>query len=334
MNAAVYHEYGTDVLQLEEVPVPVPGDDEVLLKVKAVAINDWDWQMLQGIPFVNRMINGLKKPKKTILGLDVAGRIEAVGRKVTHFQPGDAVYGDISEFWGGFAEYVCVKATGLVAKPDCITFVEAAATPHAATLAVQGLIDVGRIGKGQKVLINGAGGGVGTFGVQIAKLFDTEVTGVDNAGKLDLMRSAGFDRVIDYRRQDFTATGKKYDLILDTKTNRPLSAYLRSLTPDGVYVTVGGNTGRILGQVLVGGSLYSLFNRKKLRLVVLQPNKSLQYVNDLFKSGKIKPVIDGPYPFPELPAQLQRFGRGEHQGKIVIEVGKRNQLLQLESVRI
>ena len=319
MHAAVYHEYGNvENLKFEEVAKPVPRDDEVLVRVHAVAINDWDWQLLLGIPFVNRMINGLRKPKRTILGLDIAGRVEASGKDAERFKPGDAVYGDISGWWGGFAEWVCIPEKLLTPKPSCLSFEDAAATSHAANLAVQGLIDRGNMQKGQRILINGAGGGVGTFGIQIAKLYGAEVTGVDSEEKLDLMRSSGYDHVIDYRKEDFTATGKKYDLILDTKTGRPVSAYARALAPNGTYVTVGGELKRIFGGVVFTGLPVSLITGKKFRMVGLRQNKDLPYVNKLYEEGKLKPVIDGPYPFSGLPQQMRRFGAGEHRGKIVL----------------
>ena len=220
MKAIVYEEYGPpDVLQLKEIDKPTPKDDGVLIKVYAVSINDWDWGLLQGIPFTNRLLFGLLKPKNQILGSDIAGRIEAVGKNVQQFQPGDEVYGDLTGDWGGFAEYVCARENALALKPASMTFDEAAAIPQAAMLAIQGLRDAGQIRQGQKLLINGAGGGVGSFAVQIAKLYGAELTGVDSSGKLDMMRSMGFDQVIDYTREDFTKSGQCYDLILDVKTS-------------------------------------------------------------------------------------------------------------------
>ncbi len=240
MKAIIYTKYGNpDVLQLKEVDKPYPKDDEVLVKVYAASLNDWDDGLLHG-DFINRLINGLLKPKKKILGSDIAGRIEAVGKSVTLFKTGDDVYGDLSGRWGGFAEYVCALEKELALKPASMSFEEAAAIPQAAMLAVQGLIDKGKIRPGQKLLINGAGGGVGTFAVQIAKLYGVEVTGVDSTGKLDMLRSMGFDHVIDYTKEDFTKNDKCYDLILDVKTNRSMFAYARALCRHGVYVTVGG----------------------------------------------------------------------------------------------
>jgi len=242
MKAIVYTKYGPpDVLELKEVDKPIPKDDEALIKVHAVSINDWDWGLVQGIPFTNRLLFGLLKPKKRILGSDIAGQIEAVGKNVEQFQPGDEVYGDLSGDWGGFAEYVCARENALAPKPASMTFDEAAAIPQAAMLALQGLRDRGQIQPGQKLLINGAGGGVGTFAVQIAKLYGVEVTGVDSSGKLDMLRSMGFDHVIDYTQEDFTKRGQCYDLILDVKTNRSVFDYARALSPNGIYVTVGGS---------------------------------------------------------------------------------------------
>jgi NADPH:quinone reductase-like Zn-dependent oxidoreductase len=320
MKAVIYSEYGThDVLELKEVEKPAPKDDEVLIKVCAVSINDWDWQLLQGIPFVNRMTNGLKKPKQQILGSDIAGRIESIGKNVIKFKPGDEVYGDLSGSWGGFAEYVCARENALALKPAGMSFEQAAAIPQAAMLAVQGLIDIGKIHSDQKLLINGAGGGVGTFGVQIAKIYGIEVTGVDNSGKLEMMRSIGFDHVIDYTKEDFTKSGKCFDLILDTKTNRSVFDYVRVLNPGGAYITVGGDGNRVM-QALLLGPWISMIYKKKTKLVFLKTNKDLEYMNKLFKTGKVKPVIDGPYKLDEVPKAFKLFGEGYHKGKVVITV--------------
>ena len=241
VKAIVYTKYGgPEVLKIKEIEKPYPKDDEVLIKVYAASINDWDWGLLQG-DLINRLLNGLLKPRKKILGSDIAGRIEAVGNNVKRFQPGEEVYGDLSGQWGGFAEYVCTHEKTLATKPAGMSFEEASAIPQAAMLAVQGLLDKGNIQPGQKLLINGAGGGVGTFAVQIAKLYGVEVTGVDSTSKLDMLRSIGFDHVIDYTREDFTKNGQCYDLILDVKTNRSMFDYTRALCPNGIYVTVGGS---------------------------------------------------------------------------------------------
>ena len=315
----VYEKYGTpDVLELKEVEKPVPGDNEVLVKVYAASINDWDLGLLHG-DFINRMLNGLTKPKRKILGSDIAGKVESVGKNVKHLKPGDEVYGDLSGQWGGFAEFVCAPEKSLSLKPATMSFEEAAAIPQAAMLAVQGLIDKGNIRQGQKLLINGAGGGVGTFGIQIAKLHGVEVTGVDKGNKLEMLRSIGFDHVIDYTKEDFTKNGKVYDLILDAKTNRSMFKYSRSLSRHGVYVTVGGDIGRLL-QALLLAPLINLIYKKHIRIVALKANKDLMYMNELFEKGKVKVVIDGPYRLDQLPEAFRHFARADHKGKIVITV--------------
>jgi NADPH:quinone reductase-like Zn-dependent oxidoreductase len=318
MKAVVYEKYGSpDVLEVREVKKPTPGDDEVLIRIHAVSINDWDWNLLQGTPFVSRLLSGFFRPKQTILGSDIAGRIEAVGKNVERFELGDEVFGDLSGRWGGFAEYVCAPETALALKPPAMTFAEAAAIPQAAMLAVQGLRDRGGIQPGQKLLINGAGGGVGTFAVQIAKLYGVEVTGVDSSAKLELLRSLGFDKVIDYTQEDFTRNGMRYDLILDVKTNRSIFDYVRALSPNGKYVTVGGSMARLL-QVVFLSPLISMTSKKAVCLVMLKPNKDLAYISELFEAGKVKPVIDRLRKLGELPEAMGSFGAGNHKGKVVI----------------
>jgi NADPH:quinone reductase-like Zn-dependent oxidoreductase len=319
MKALVFTKYGTpDVLELKEIDKPIPEDDEVLIQVYAVSINDWDMGLLQG-DLINRLLNGLLKPKIKIPGSDIAGRIEAVGKNAKKFQPGDEVYGDLSGSWGGFAEYVCAGENALSIKPASMSFEEAAAIPQAAMLALQGLRDKGQIKSGQKLLINGAGGGVGTFAVQIARLYGVEVTGVDSSGKMEMMRSIGFDHVINYKQTDFTKSGKSYDLILDVKTNRSIFDYTRALNRNGTYVTVGGTLARLL-QALFLRPWISMISKKKIGIVALKPNKDLDYMNELFEKGKIKPVIDGPYKLDEIPDALWHFAEGVHKGKIVISV--------------
>lgn len=318
MKAVVFTRYGSpDVLELKEVDQPVPKDDEVLIKIHAVSINDWDLGALDGSSFVNRLIFGLLTPKKQILGSDVAGRIEAVGKKVMKFKPGDEVFGDLSGEWGGFAEYVCAREKALALKAPGMTFEQAAAIPQAAMLAVQGLCDQGRIGPGQKLLINGAGGGVGTFALQIAKLHGVEVTAVDAPGKLYLLRSLGADHVIDYTQEDFTKNGQAYDLILDVKTTRSILDCARALSPQGTYVTVGGSMARLF-QALLLWPWFAISSKKKIRLVALKQNKDLAYMNELFMAGKVKPVIGSTYTLSEVPEALKYFGEGNHKGKIVI----------------
>jgi NADPH:quinone reductase-like Zn-dependent oxidoreductase len=319
MKAIVYTRYGTpDVLELKEVPKPIPLDNEILVNVRAVSLNDWDYGLLDG-DFINRMLNGFGKPKKQILGSDIAGIVEAIGKDVRKFKPGDEVFGDLSGRWGGFAEYVCAFENQLALKPDKMTFEEAAAIPQAGMLAVQGLIDKGHIQSGQKILINGAGGGVGTFGVQIAKQYSVEVTGVDRAEKLDMMRSVGFDHVIDYMKEDFTKNGKQYDLILDAKTNRSILEYARALRPGGIYATVGGSIPRLL-QALILIPLISMFTGKHFRIVALKANKDLVYMNHLYETGKLKCVMDGPYPLEKTPDAFRLFGEGLHKGKVIVIV--------------
>ncbi len=319
MKAMVMERYGRpDVLELRDVATPTPKAHEVLVRVHAASINDWDWGMLWGTSFIIRILNGFFTPKVRIIGCDIAGRVEAVGEGVKAFQPGDEVYGDLSmSGFGAFAEYACAPEAALARKPPRMTFEQAAAIPQAGMLAVQGLIDLGRIQSGQKLLLNGAGGGVGTFALQIAKLYDVEVTVVDKAGKLDMLRALGADHVIDYLKEDFTRHGKGYDLILDVKTTRSPFAFARALNPTGTYVTVGGSIPRLL-QALVLSPLISRLSNKHVRMVALKQNKDLAYMNELFEAGKLVPVIDGPYKLADLPEAFRLFGAGDHKGKIIV----------------
>ena len=322
MKAIIYDKYGPpDVLQLKEVAKPTPKGNEVLVRVHAASVNDWDWGLLRGKPFVNRLVvSGLQKPKIKILGGDIAGRVETVGRNVKQFQPGDEVFGDLSGCgFGGFAEYVCARENALVLKPTSMTFEEAAAIPQAAVLALQGLRDKGKMQPGQKVLINGAGGGAGTFAVQIAKSFGAEVTGVDSTRKLDIMRSIGADHVIDYTQEDFTKNGQRYDWILDFAAHHSIFDYNRALSSRGIYVMVGGSTARVI-QAIVVGSLISMTMSKKIDFVMLKQNKGMDYIKELFEADKVKPVIDKCYPLSEVPEALRYFGKGHARGKVVITV--------------
>ena len=323
MKAFVFEKYGLpNVLQLKEVAKPIPNENEVLVKIHSASINDWDWGLVRGKPFVIRLIYGLKKPKIKIPGVDVSGKIEAVGGKVSSFKIGDKIYCDLSECgFGGFAEYVCVPEKNLSKKPTNISYNDASALPHAGLLALQGLMEKGKVKSGQNILINGAGGGVGTLGIQILKLYELKVTAVDSDEKLGLMKSMGFDSVIDYKKVDFTDNGEKYDLILDTKSNRSVFKYARSLKKNGTYITVGGSMYRLF-EILLIGSLLSLFTDKKLSVLNLRPNKGLDRISKLVEKGQIKPVIDGPYGFDEIPELIQYFGEGKHLGKIVVEIGK------------
>jgi NADPH:quinone reductase-like Zn-dependent oxidoreductase len=325
MKAIVYTKYGPpDVLELKEVKKPTPKDNEALVKVHAASVNDWDWGLLRGKPFMNRLFFGLLKPRIKILGVDIAGQVEAVGRNVKQFQPGDEVFGDISGCgWGGFAEYVCARENALVLKPASMAFEEAAAVPQAAVLALRGLRDKGQIQPGQKVLINGAGGGAGTFAVQIAKSLGAEVTGVDSTRKLDIMRSIGADHVIDYTQEDFTKSGQRYDLILDMAAHHSIFDYYRALSPKGIYVMEGGSTARIF-QVVFLGPLISMTTSKKMGILAHKPNKGLAFMKELFEAGKVKPVIDKRYPLSEVAEALRYFGKGQARGKVVITVAHSN----------
>ena len=319
MKAIVYHRYGSpDVLRREDIPKPEPGDDEVLVKVHAVSINSWDWDMLTGRPYAYRFLSGLFKPKRILIhGCDIAGKVEAVGKNVELFAVGDEVLGDLSEGgWGAFAEYVCARANQLFPKPSRMTFELAACLSHGGNLAVQGLIDFGKIESGQSVLINGGGGSTGTLAIQIAKLFDVELTAVDRTEKLDLMRSLGADHVIDYTKEDFTRNGRQYDLILDVKTTRSIYDYRRALLPRGIYVTVGGKTARILQMLL----LRKLIGHYEMHMVGYQPNKDLKYLVSLFQAGKLKPVIDKCFPLEKTADAFRYFGIGRFKGKIVVVV--------------
>ncbi|UCC52837.1 MAG: NAD(P)-dependent alcohol dehydrogenase [Anaerolineaceae bacterium] len=318
MKAIVFHNYGSpDVLNLEEVQKPTPSDDEVLVKVHAAALNAGDWHVLRG-ELLHRLVGtGLLKPKKKILGDDIAGRVEAVGRNVKQFRPGDEVYGTCN--YGAFAEYVCVPKTDWLAlKPASISFEEAAAVPIAGITALQGVRDKGQVQSGQTVLINGASGGVGTFAVQIAKSFGAEVTGVCSNSKMDLVRSIGADLVIDYTREDFTRSGKRYDLIFAAGGHHSILDYRRALSLEGTFVCVGGSAAQYF-QALFLGSMISIFERKKMGVVLPMPNqKDLLYLMDLVEARKVVPAIDRCYPLSEVPEALRYLEEGHARGKVVI----------------
>jgi NADPH:quinone reductase-like Zn-dependent oxidoreductase len=321
MKAIVYTKYGPpDVLQLKEVEKPIPKDNEVLIKIHAASVNDWDWGLLRGKPYMNRLAFGLLKPKIKILGVDIAGRVEAVGSNVKQLKPGDEVFGDISGCgWGGFAEYVCARENALALKPDSLTFEEAAAVPQAAILALQGLRYKGQIQPGQKLLINGAGGGAGTFAVQIAKSFGAEVTGVCSTRKLDMVRSIGADQVIDYTLEDFTKNGQHYDLILDFAAHHSIFDYKRALSPKGIYVMVGGSSAAAF-QAMWLGSWISMTGSKKMGgFFVMKPNKKdLVFIKELLEAGKVVPVIDRRYPLSEVAEAIRYLEEGHAQGKVII----------------
>ncbi|MDX1699678.1 MAG: NAD(P)-dependent alcohol dehydrogenase [Melioribacteraceae bacterium] len=321
MKAIILSKYGPPLnLETKEIEIPIPQENEVLIKIKATAVNDYDWSMVRGKPYIYRLMYGLIKPKRQIPGMELAGIVEAVGRSVKSLAIGDSVYGDISNHgFGTFAEYICVDEKAVVNKPEQMSFEEAASLPHASLLALQGLRDLGNIENGQKILINGGGGGVGTIGLQIAKLYDCEITGVDSRDKFETMTSIGFDHLIDYQIEDFTKNGKQYDLILDCKTTRSPFSYLRSLKTNGVYITIGGYLTRIL-QILLFKGLISLFSKKQLKILALKPNRGIDTINELYLKGKIKCIIDGPYPLGEAPRLIDYFGEGKHKGKVVLKI--------------
>ena len=324
MKAIVHTKYGSpDVLRLKEVERPTPKDNEVLIKVYAVSVNRSDWENLTGSPLYARF-GGLLKPRHQILGSDIAGRVENVGRNVLEFQPGDEVFGDTSFRMGGFAEYVCALEETLALKPAKMAFEEAAAIPQGAVIALQGIRDKGQVQPGQKVLVNGAGGGAGMFAVQLAKLYGAEVTGVDNAGKLDFVRSLGADHVIDYIREDFTKNGQQYDLILDVIANRSVFAYKRSLRLNGSYFAVGGSVARLL-QILLLGPWIRRTTGKKIRILAVQPNlEDLVHVTELCEARKIVPVIDRRFSLSEVAEALRYLGDGYVKGKVIIIVEHNN----------
>lgn len=321
MKAIVCHSYGSpSLLRLEDLPVPNPTGQQVLVRVHATAVNDYDWNMVRGKPAILKLLFGLRKPKSPVPGMEAAGVIEAVGPEVTRFKVGDKVYGDTSEYgFGTFAEYLCIHEDAMRMKPEAMSFAEAAATPHASLLAYQGLINQGGLKEGDQVLLNGAGGGAGTFAYQLSKPYNCEVTGVDAGHKLDKLTGMGFDHVIDYRKVDFTRTVHQYDVVFDCKTNRWPGAYLRALKPGGVYVTVGGHLGKLL-TLFFFGHILKLFSRKRLKVLGLVPNKDLEIIGDLYQKGQLKAEIDGPYPLKEAPRMIQRYGDGEHFGKIVLSL--------------
>jgi NADPH:quinone reductase-like Zn-dependent oxidoreductase len=321
MQAIVLKKYGgPESLQLENIEKPCPKAGEVLVRVVSTSINDYDWSLMRGKPYLYRLMFGITTPQKKIPGMELSGVIEGLGEKTEKFKVGEAVYGDISEYgFGSFAEYVCISENCLALKPESISFDVAASIPHAAMLAMQGLIDVGQIKKNQKVLINGAGGGMGTYAFYIAKQFGAEVTGVDTGKKLEVLSSIGFDHIIDYKQEDFTVNGHHYDLILDAKTNRSIFAYIRSLSVNGKYVTVGGNLNRLIQAILLKRWILKFYG-KGISVVGLKVNKNLTYIENLYESGKIKPNIDGPYKLSEIPRLIQYFGEGLHTGKIIINL--------------
>jgi len=326
MKAVVYTDYGSpDVLQIRDIKKPVPNDNQILIKVRAASINPLDWHFIEGTPYIMRAMGvGLRKPKDPRLGVDLAGEVEAVGKNVTEFKPGDEVFGARD---GAFAEYVCARADrAVVLKPANITFEQAASVPIAAITALQGLRDKGKIQPEQKVLINGASGGVGTFAVQIAKSYGAEVTGVCSTRNLDLVRSLGADHVIDYTKEDFTKGKQRYDLILDNVGTQPLSGFRHALQPKGICVMIGGggpNDGGLIGPLgrPVKALMLSPFISQKMSMFMAELNKKdLTILGDLMQSGKVKPVIDRTYPLSQIAEAIRYLEQGHARGKVIITV--------------
>lgn len=318
MKAIVYERYGPpDVLRLTEVATPVPTDDEVLIRVLAASVNGSDREGLIGKPLYARM-RGFRRPGNPILGSDIAGRVEQVGRNIRDFRVGDEVFGEIPGYHGGFAEFACAPERTLIRKPAGLTFEEAAAIPQAGVIAFRGIRTQGRVQPGQSVLINGAGGSAGVFAVQLARLDGAEVTGVDHTGKLEFLRSLGADHVIDYTREDFTKNENQYDLILDLIAYRSAAACARALRPNGTYFCVGGSVSVLFSILLLGLWIRRTGGRHVRLLVVPQNREDLASITELCESGKIKPVIDRRYPLSEVPEALRYVCEGRHKGKIVI----------------
>ena len=325
MKAIVYCDYGVANLKLEEIEKPIPNDDQILVRVRAASVNPYDWHFVEGTPYVMRAMGvGLRKPKDTRLGVDFAGTVEAVGKNVTQFKPGDEVFGGRG---GAFAQYVCPRATRAVAlKPASVSFEQAASVNIAGITALQALRDKGKVQPGQKVLINGASGGVGTFAVQIAKSLGADVTGVCSTRNIDLVKSLGADHVIDYTKEDFTKSAERYDVMLDNVGNRTLSECKSVLTPKGKYVLIGG--GGANEQGLLGGlgkalwaMLFSKFVNQQMGMMMADPSqKDLTILADMMQSGKLKPVIDRTYKLAEVPQAIQYLEQGHARGKVVITV--------------
>jgi NADPH:quinone reductase-like Zn-dependent oxidoreductase len=322
VKAIVYTRYGSpDVLQLKDIEKPTPKDNQVLVKVHAASANPADWHLMRAEPFLARLANGLLKPKNTRLGADVAGRVEAVGRNVTRFQVGNDVFGELPlNKLGSFAEYVCVSEELLALKPAKLTFEQAAAVPLAAFTALQGLRNKGQIQPGQTVLINGASGGVGTFAVQIAKSFGTEVTGVCSTRNLDLVRSIGANHVIDYTQADFTKNGQRYDLIFDAVGNRSVSDLKRALNPNGICAVAGFTSlSRLFQIMLLGGKRVGMMETAEAN------QKDLVFIKELLEAGKVVPVIDRQYPLGETAEAIRYLEAGHARGKVIITVEQNNE---------
>jgi NADPH:quinone reductase-like Zn-dependent oxidoreductase len=322
MKAVVYHRYGSpDVIEIGEIEKPTAADDQVLVHVHAASVNPLDWHAMRGLPYIARMEFGLRKPASAVLGVDFAGTVESVGKGVTQFQSGDEVFGGRGR---ALAEYMCVPEDRAIAvKPANLTFEQAAAVPAAGFTALQGIRDKGQVHAGQRVLINGAAGGVGTFAVQIAKAFSAEVTGVCSTRNVEMVRSIGADHVIDYTREDFTRPEQRYDVLLDAVGNRPASEVRRALTHNGTLVLVGGKGGRLLGPLtsFLTAAAMSRFVSQNLIPFLAKNNKAdLLVLKELIEAGKITPVIDRSYPLRQAAEALRYLEQGHANGKVVITV--------------
>lgn len=322
MKAAIYTKYGPpDVVQIRDIEKPVPKDNEVLIRIRATSVNPLDWHFMRGKPYIVRAMSGLRKPKITQLGVDVAGQVEAVGRSVTQFKPGDEVFGACR---GAFAEYGCTLESSLATKPRNLTFEQAGAVSVAGRTALQGLRDKGQIQAGQKVLVNGASGGVGTFVVQIAKSFGADVTGVCSTRNLDMVRSIGADRVVDYTQEDFARSGQRYDIFFDCFANHSLSACRRVLNTKGIYIAVGGPSGPwmigLLGRAVAGPVLSALTSQKFVTFMTKSSKEDLRILGELMGAGKVTPVIDKRYSLSEVPEAIRHVEEGHARGKVVISI--------------
>lgn len=322
MKAIVYEKYGSaDVLEFKEIEKPKPKDNEVLIKVHATSLNYSDWHMMKGEPYIVRLWSGLQKPKDKVLGADIAGTIEQVGKDVSVFKIGDEVFGNVSECgWGGLAEFLTATEEALVLKPQNVSFEDAASVPQAAFVGVQALRDKGNIKSGHRVLINGASGGVGTFAVQIAKSFGADVTGVCSTSNLEMVKFIGADRVIDYKKESFLNSGEKYDLIIGANGNQSILKYRKALEPSGTYIATGGSMKQIF-QAMLLGPLISMFGNRKLTNLYSTPSKELLlYLSNLLEEGKLKPVIDKTYPLSKTADAFRYCEKGHAKGKVVIRI--------------
>ena len=324
MKAIVQDQYGSaEVLETREVDQPTIGANEVLIRVRAAGVNPADWAVMRGLPYIARPVYGLRKPKQAVRGTDVAGLVEAVGSDVTRFHPGDEVFGWSS---GSYADYAAASEEGLALKPANLTFEQASAVPMAGLVALQAVRDHGKVQAGQKVLINGASGGIGTFAVQIAKSLGAEVTAICSTRNVEMVRSIGADHVIDYNREDFTRSGLQYDFILDNVSNHSLSDLRRSLTPTGVLIPNGGNFGNhwfaSAGRLLRATVLFRFGSQRLERFLVAPKHEDLVILKELIETGKVTPVIDHAYPLSETAQALDRVGVGHSRGKVVITVSR------------